>query len=173
MAERANAVTMKGKPLTLVGNEVRVGDKAPGFVLLDNGLAPVGLSAYEGRVVVIVSVPSLDTPVCDLETRRFNREAAGLSERVAVLAVSMDLPFAQKRWCGAAGVSNLTTLSDHREASFGLGYGLLVKELRLLARAVIVVDRGGTIRYLELVKEIGEEPDYEAALQAVRQYLDA
>jgi thioredoxin-dependent peroxiredoxin len=171
MAERANAVTMRGNPLTLVGNEVKVGDKAPDFKLLDNGLAPVSLSAYTGKAVVILSVPSLDTPVCDLETRRFNQEAAGLSERVAVLTVSMDLPFAQKRWCGAAGVSHVTTLSDHREAAFGLAYGLLIKELRLLARAVIVVDPAGKIRYFELVKEIAEEPDYQAALKAVSECL--
>ncbi len=171
MVERPNAVTMRGQPLTLVGDEVKAGDKAPDFELLDNGLAPVRLSAYAGKVVVIVSVPSLDTPVCDLETRRFNQEAAGLSERVAVVAVSMDLPFAQKRWCGAAGVSHVTTLSDHRGASFGLGYGLLIKELRLLARAVVVVDPGGKIRYVELVKEITSEPDYEAALKAVNECL--
>jgi thiol peroxidase len=171
MAERPNAVTMHGNPLTLVGDEVKVGDKAPDFVLLDTGLAPKSLSAYAGKAVVIVSVPSLDTPVCDLETRRFNQEAAGLGDRVAVLAVSMDLPFAQKRWCGAAGVSNVTTLSDHRDASFGLGYGLLIKELRLLARAVIVVDPAGKIRYVELVKEIASEPDYAAALKAVNDCL--
>ena len=122
-------------------------------------------------IVVIVSVPSLDTPVCDLETRKFNQEAAQLSERVIVLAISMDLPFAQKRWCGAAGVSHVTALSDHREASFGLAYGLLIKELRLLAGAVIVVDRRGIIRRLELVKEIGDGPNYEAVLKAVNQVL--
>ena len=171
MAERPNAVTMHGKPLTLVGNEIKVGDKAPDFTMLDTGLAPVSLSAHAGKTVVIVSVPSLDTPVCDLETRRFNQQAALFGDRVVVLAVSMDLPFAQKRWCGAAGVSNLTTLSDHREASFGLGYGLLIKELRLLARAVIVVGPGGNIRYAELVKEISAEPDYEAALAAVNKCL--
>ncbi len=171
MPERANAVTMRGKPLTLVGDEVKVGDKAPDFELLSNDLAPVKLSSYAGKVVVIVSVPSLDTPVCDLETRKFNQEAGRLSERVAVLAISMDLPFAQKRWCGAAGVSNVTTLSDHREAAFGAAYGLLIKELRLLARAVIVVDPGGRIRYVELVKEIAEEPNYEAALKAVNESL--
>jgi thiol peroxidase len=129
------------------------------------------LSSYAGNIVVIVSVPSLDTPVCDLETRKFNQEASRLGERVAVLAVSMDLPFAQQRWCGAAGVSNVTTLSDHRAANFGMAYGLLIKELRLLARAVIVVDQRGIIRYLELVKEIAEEPNYEAALKAVNQCL--
>ncbi|MGC8494409.1 MAG: thiol peroxidase [Syntrophobacteraceae bacterium] len=171
MPERPNAVTMRGNPLTLVGDEVKVGDKAPDFTLLDTGLAPVALSAYAGKVVAIISVPSLDTPVCDLETRRFNQEAARLGDRVAVLAVSMDLPFAQKRWCGAAGVTNVTTLSDHREASFGKAYGLLIKELRLLARAVVVIDPGGKVRYFELVKEIAEEPNYDAALKAVNDCL--
>lgn len=170
MPEQPNVVTMRGKPLTLVGDEIKVGDKAPDFEVIDTSLSPVKLSSYTGKIVVIVSVPSLDTPVCDLETRKFNQEAAQLSEQVIVLAISMDLPFAQKRWCGAAGVSNVTTVSDHRNASFGLAYGLLIKELRLLARAVIVVDQRGIIRYLELVKEIANEPNYEAVLKAVNQY---
>lgn len=171
MPERPNAVTMRGKPLTLVGDEIKVGDKAPDFEVMDTSLSPVKLSSYTGKIVVIVSVPSLDTPVCDLETRKFNQEAARLNERVIVLAISMDLPFAQKRWCGAAEVSNVTALSDHREASFGLAYGLLIKELRLLARAVIVIDQRGIIQYLELVKEIADEPNYEAVLKAVNQCL--
>jgi thiol peroxidase len=171
MSERLNAVTMRGNPLTLVGDEIKVGDKAPDFVVIDTGLSPVRLSSYAGKIVVIASVPSLDTPVCDLETRRFNQEVELLNERVIVLAISMDLPFAQKRWCGAAGVSHVIALSDHREASFGMAYGLLIKGLRLLARAVIVVDRGGIIRYLELVKEIANEPDYEAVLKSVKQCL--
>jgi len=169
MRERPNAVTMRGKPLTLVGREIKVGDKAPDFEVIDTGLSPVKLSSYAGRIVVIISVPSLDTPVCDLETRKFNKEAAQLSEQVIVLAISMDLPFAQKRWCGSAEISHVTALSDHREASFGLAYGLLIKEVRLLARTVIVIDRGGVIRYLELVKEIASEPDYDAALKAINE----
>jgi thiol peroxidase len=168
MAERFGAITFQGNPLTLLGNEVKVGGKAPDFELLDNGLSPVKLSSYLGKVVVVSSVPSLDTPVCDLETRRFNDEAGKLGDGVVVLTVSMDLPFAQKRWCGAAGVNHVKTLSDHREANFGLGYGVLIKELRLLARAVFVVDGGGTLRYAELVKEITHEPDYDAALNAVK-----
>ena len=171
MAERAAAVTMRGNPITLVGNEVKVGDKAPDFEAVDTGLSPARLSAYAGKVVVISSVPSLDTPVCDLETRRFNQEAAELGPEVAILVVSMDLPFAQKRWCGAAGASHVVTLSDHRDASFGMAYGVLIKELRLLARAVWVVDRGGVVRYAELVKEIANEPDYDAALESVRKCL--
>jgi thioredoxin-dependent peroxiredoxin len=171
MGERAGAVTMKGNPLTLVGNELKVGDKAPDFVTVDTGLSEKRLSSYAGKVRVLCSVPSLDTPVCDIETRRFNGEAAGLGSDVAILTVSMDLPFAQKRWCGAAGVDQLTTLSDHRDASFGTAYGVLIKELRLLARAVFVVDREGMLRYKELVKEVVNEPDYDAALSAVRECL--
>ncbi len=169
MTERSGAVTMRGNPLTLVGSQVKVGDKAPEFQVVDNSLAPVNLSAFRGKVVVLSSVPSLDTPVCDLETRRFNDEAGKLGDAVSVLTVSMDLPFAQKRWCGAAGASHVTTLSDHRDASFGSAYGVLIKELRLLARAVFVVDREGVVRHVELVKEIANEPDYEAALKAVEE----
>jgi thiol peroxidase len=168
MAERPGAVTMKGNPLTLVGNEVRVGEKAPDFTAVDIGLAPVSLSSLGGKIVVIASVPSLDTPVCDLQTRRFNQEAAGMGKDVQILTISMDLPFAQKRWCGAAGITSLKTLSDHRDAAFGNAYGVLIKELRLLARAVFVVDRHGVIRYIQLVKEIATEPDYAAVLDAVR-----
>lgn len=171
MAERPGAVTFQGNPLTLLGQEVKVGDKAPEFEVLDNGLAPVKLSSYQGKIVILSSVPSLDTPVCDLETRRFNDEAARLSDDVVVLTISMDLPFAQKRWCGAAGVTRVTTLSDHKDAAFGMAYGVLIKELRLLSRAVFVVDRQGTVRYLELVKEITHEPDYDAALAAVKACL--
>lgn len=167
MTERPGAVTMKGAPLTLVGKEIKPGDKAPDFEVLDNGLAPVRLGAYQGKVIVLSSVPSLDTPVCDMETRRFNSEAAKLGDEVVVLTVSMDLPFAQKRWCGAAGVEQVTTLSDHKDASFGLAYGVLIKELRLLARSVFVIDRQGVVRYVQLVKEITHEPDYGDVLQAI------
>ncbi|GLI35235.1 thiol peroxidase [Desulforhabdus amnigena] len=167
MADRAGAVTMQGSPLTLTGNEVKVGDKAPEFEALDTGLSPVKLSSYLGKVVVISSVPSLDTPVCDIETRHFNDEAGKLGKDVVVLTISMDLPFAQKRWCGAAGVENVITLSDHRDAAFGQAFGVLIKELRLLARAVYVVDKKGVIQYAELVKELTHEPDYEATLKAV------
>ena len=159
---------MKGNPLTLLGNEVKAGDRAPDFVALDTSLSPVRFSSFRGKVCILSSVPSLDTPVCDLETRRFNEEAGKLGEDVVFLTVSMDLPFAQKRWCGAAGVTRVKTLSDHRDASFGMAYGVLTKELRLLARAVFVVDRQGTIRYVQLVKEVSSEPDYDAVLKAVR-----
>ena len=167
MKERAKAITRHGNPLTLVGNEIHVGDKAPDAILLDNDLKPVKISDYKGKVVVLSVAPSLDTPICDMQTRRFNTEAAKLGQ-VSILTVSMDLPFAQKRWCGAAGIYSVKTVSDHRTAAFGEAYGLLIKELRLLARAVMVIDKEGIIRYYQLVKEIGNEPDYEAVLAAVK-----
>ncbi len=168
MAERPGAVTMRGSPLTLVGSLVSIGDKAPDFQALNTDLQSVRLSQFAGKTVIVSSVPSLDTPVCDMETRRFNQEAEKLGPDVVVLTVSMDLPFAQKRWCGAAGVTRVITLSDHRDASFGQAYGVLIKELRLLARAVFVVGKDGTIKHVQLVKEITEEPDYAAVLNAVK-----
>lgn len=167
MTDRAGAITIGGAPLTLTGAEMKAGDKAPDVELLNNDLSPVKLSSFAGKVLVVLTVPSLDTPVCDLETRQFNAKATTLGEDVAIVTVSMDLPFAQKRWCGAAGVDRVTTLSDHREAAFGMAYGVLIKELRLLARAVFVVDKTGVIRYMQLVKEVKDEPDYDAALKAV------
>ncbi len=167
MTERPAAVTFQGNPLTLVGAELKPGEPAPEGVLLANDLTEVRLSALDGKVRVIASVPSLDTSVCDTEARRFNEAAAGLGDDVAILVVSMDLPFAQGRWCGAAGVEAVRTLSDHRAAAFGKAYGVLIKELRLLARAVFVVDRDGVIRHAQLVKELTDEPDYDAVLRAV------
>jgi thiol peroxidase len=171
MEERKGAVTMRGNPLTLMGREVAVGGPAPDVELLDNDLKPVKISGFKGKVVVISSVPSLDTPTCDMETRRFNTEAANLGNDVVILTVSTDLPFAQKRWCGAAGVDKVKTLSDHREAAFGQAYGVLIKELRLLGRSIFVLDRSGVIRYAQHVKEIAQEPDYGAVIQAVKQQL--
>jgi len=169
--ERRDAVTFKGATLTLVGDEMQVGLPAPDCRLLDNSLNEVTLSDFRGKVCVISCVPSLDTPVCDLQTRRFNQEAASLGEDVVILTVSMDLPFAQARWCGAAGVDKVKTLSDHRDASFGMAFGILIKELRLLARAVFVLDRDGTVLYAQLVKEMTHQPDYEDVLKAVREIL--
>ena len=169
MEERTEQVTMKGNPLTLVGSKIQVGDKAPDTVLLNNDLEPVKISDYRAQICVISSVPSLDTPVCDMETRRFNQEAESLGQDVKILTVSMDLPFAQKRWCGAAGVDRVVTLSDHRDAAFGTAYGVLIKELRLLARAVFIIDREGVIRYIQLVKELTQEPDYNAVLFALKE----
>ena len=168
MIERTGLVTMGGKPVTLLGSDLKVGDAAPDFTAVGNDMKPVRLSQFKGKVVIIAAVPSLDTPTCDLETRRFNAEAAKLGPDVVILTVSMDLPFAQKRWCGAAGVDRVITVSDHRDASFGTAYGVLVKDLRLLARAVFVVDRQSVIRYIQLVKDVGTEPDYAPVLQAVK-----
>lgn len=166
--ERENAVTMKGNPLTLVGDELKIGQNAPNFTVVANDLTQVQLSQFLGKTVVISAVPSLDTPVCDKETRRFNEEAGKLEKDVVVLTISMDLPFAQKRWCGAAHIDHVTTLSDYQQADFGHKYGLLVKGLRLLARAVVVIDKKGVIRYIQLVPEVTQEPDYNAVLQAVK-----
>lgn len=167
MIERKDVVTFKGGSLTLVGPEAQVGAQAPNFTVLDNDLKPLTLADFKGKTLLIVSVPSLDTPVCDLEARRFNEEAAKLSPSVRILVISMDLPFAQKRWCGAEGVKNVVTLSDYRGASFGMAYGVLIRELRLLARAVFVVDRQGVIRYVQIVPELSQEPDYAPVLAAV------
>ena len=169
MEERKGLVTMKGKPVTLVGQAVKVGQKAPDFEVTANDLSPVKFSSFAGKVCIIASVPSLDTSVCDMETRKFNEKAAELGSDVVVLTISMDLPFAQKRWCGAAGIKNVQTLSDYRDASFGNAYGVLIKDLRLLARAVFVVDKKGVVRYLQIVPEIATEPDYDAALKAVKE----
>ena len=171
MKERFGLITLKGQPVTLVGNNVAEGDAAPDFQVVDNDLKPFSFSSIKDKVAIITAVPSLDTAVCDLEARRFNQEAAGLGDDVKILVVSMDLPFAQKRWCAAAGVNNVLTLSDHKDASFGTQYGMLIKELRLLARAVFVVDRQKTVRYMELVKEVGQEPNYELALDAAKKLL--
>jgi thiol peroxidase len=171
MQEREGAITVKGDPLTLLGEQVKVGDPAPDCEVLDNDLSPVRLSSLRSKVCVICSVPSLDTPVCDTETRKFNEQAGQLGDGAVVLTISMDLPFAQKRWCGAAGIENVQTLSDHRDGEFGAAYGVLIKELRLLARAVFVVDKAGTIRYIQLVDGLTEEPDYDAALKAAKDLL--
>jgi thiol peroxidase len=167
--ERKGLVTMKGKPVTLIGQAIKVGQKAPDFEVTANDLSHVRFSSFAGKVCIIASVPSLDTSVCDMETRKFNEKAAGLGPDVVILTISMDLPFAQKRWCGAAGIKNLQTLSDYRDASFGMAYGVLIKDLRLLARAVFVVDKKGVVRYLQIVPEIATEPDYDAALKAAKE----
>lgn len=171
MKEHPGAVTMRGNPLTLVGKELKIGDQAPDVEVLDNDLNPVKLSSYRGKVCVISTVPSLDTPVCDMETRKFNQAANNLGPNVVILTVSTDLPFAQKRWCGAAGIDKVVTLSDHRHVALGEAYGVLIKELRLLARAVFVVDKEGTLRYIQLVKEIAQEPNYDSVIAAVKKLV--
>lgn len=165
--ERSNALTLDGKPLTVIGPTLKPGDNAPEFNLVANDLSEVTLADSAGRIRLINVVPSLDTGVCDMQTRRFNQEAAGFGDRVLVLAVSADLPFAQSRWCGAAGVERVQTLSDHRAMAFGGAYGTHIKELRLEQGAVFVVDQDDVIRYVEYVPEMSQQADYEAALAAL------
>src|SRR5215813_588597 len=175
MADAAK-VTFKGNPVTLGGSELKAGARAPDFTAVDTGLQPVRVGDARGKVLILSAVPSLDTPVCDTETRRFNEEAGKLGGGVEVWTISMDLPFAQKRWCGAAGVTNVKTLSDFREHSFAQSYGVLVKDgplTGLTARAVFVVGKDGKIKHVEYVKEITTEPAYEAALSAARQAASA
>ncbi|MBF0553817.1 MAG: thiol peroxidase [Nitrospirae bacterium] len=166
--ERTGVITFQGGGLTLLGTEVKVGDKAPEFTALDNGLGAVALKDFMGKTVVISVTPSLDTPVCDRQLRKFNESAAGLGTDIVVLNISMDLPFANARFCAAAGIDRVKTLSDHKDASFAMAYGLLIKELRLLARAIVIIDKTGTIKYIEVVPEVTNHPDYEKALAAVK-----
>lgn len=168
--ERAAAVTLKGNPFTLLGPRLNAGDQAPDFEVVDTNMKTVRLADTDGGVRIFSVVPSLDTPVCDSQTRRFNKEASQLGD-VKIYTVSMDLPFAQSRWCSAAGIDRLVMLSDHRSGNFGLNYGTLIKELRLNSRAIFVVDGNNTIRYAEYVPEVGEHPDYEAALNAAQELL--
>lgn len=160
-------VTFKGNKMTLVGSEVKVGDKAPDFSVLANDLSPVTLENSKGFKRLISVVPSIDTGVCDAQTRRFNEEASKL-DNVKVITVSMDLPFAQKRWCAASGLDNVEVVSDHRDASFGEAYGVLIQELRLLARSTFVVDSNDTVTYVEYVGEGTDHPDYDAAIEALK-----
>ncbi|MBN3556436.1 thiol peroxidase [Fictibacillus nanhaiensis] len=161
------AVTFKEKPVTLLGNEVKVGDQAPDFRVLANDMSEVSLADSKGSVRLIAAVPSVDTGVCDAEVRRFNEEASKL-DNVKVLTVSVDLPFAQKRWCAAAGIENVQTLSDHRDLSFGKAYGVAIEELRLLARSVFVIDSSDKVTYVEYVDEVTSHPNYEAAIEAAK-----
>ncbi|MFB7301970.1 thiol peroxidase [Heyndrickxia sporothermodurans] len=161
-------VTFKGNPVTILGNEVKVGDTAPNFTVLANDLSEVTLNDTKGKVRLISVVPSIDTGVCDAQTRRFNEEASKLNN-VEVLTISCDLPFAQGRWCAASGLENVKTLSDHRDLSFGEAYGVIMKELRLLARSVFVVDSNDKVVYVEYVSEGTNHPDYEKAIEAAKQ----
>lgn len=166
--ERAGAVTMRGNPLTLIGPALNAGDKAPEFQCVAQDLSPVTLASSAGKTRLLIAVPSLDTPVCSLETIRFNRELAGIKGNVQVDVISMDLPFAQKRFCGSENIENIETISDYQEASFGRAYGVLIKGLRLLARALFVIDARDTIRYVQIVPEVTHEPNYDEALNALR-----
>jgi len=165
--ERAGATTLKGKPLTLIGPQLKAGDPAPDFDVVDGTLSPVHLADTGQKTRVFSLVPSLDPPVCDAQTKRFNEEAAKLAD-VDIYTVSMDLPFAQKRWCGAFGVDRVKMLSDHKSGSFGSAYGTLIKELRIESRAIFVVSPDNKIKYAEYVKEVSDHPNYEAAMAAVK-----
>ncbi|MDR2669672.1 MAG: thiol peroxidase [Desulfovibrio sp.] len=168
---RTGIITFQGNPLTLLGSEPTTGKPAPDFSVLDNALQKRTPADYKGKTLIFSVVPSLDTPVCDMQTRHFNNKAAALGEKVRILAVSCDLPFAQARWCGAAGISQVQTLSDHYDLSFGLAYGVAIKELRLLARSVFVVNGEGVLTYQQLVPEVTHEVDFAAALAAAEAAL--
>lgn len=167
MTERSEATTLQGKPMTLVGPELKVGDKAPEFQCVDMSLQPVTLESTGKSVRIFSVVPSLDTPVCDAQTKRFNEEIVTLAG-VDVYTVSMDLPFGMKRWGSAFNVDRVKMLSDHKDASFGMHYGTLIKDLRIESRAIFVVDKENTIRYVEYVKEVADHPNYDAALAAAK-----
>ena len=164
-------VSFNGGSIALEGTVIDVGDPAPEFTLVDGNLNRVSFVNFRGRIVLLATVPSLDTSVCDIETRRFDQEASKLGDRVACLTVSMDLPFAQQRWCGAAEARHVVTLSDYKDHQLGKSYGVYLTELGLLARAVFVIDPSGIVRYREIVPEVAHEPDYSAALSAVKALL--
>ncbi len=170
MEERNGVVTRKGKPVTLLGPEIKVGQTAPDFLLLDINWTSVQLSQSRGKVRLLSVVPSLDTPVCDLQTQRFEQEA-GIFKDVVIYTISMDLPFAQARYCGAHNITTLKTLSDHLDASFGLAYGVLIKEMRLLSRSIFIIDRQDRVRYVEYVKELSSHPDYDKAIEALKKVV--
>lgn len=169
--ENKNIITFKGGPMTLIGEQVKVGQKAPDFKLTANDLSEVTLKNSAGKVRILSVVPSVDTPVCDLQTKRFNEEAGKLGDQVAVITISMDLPFAQKRWCGAAGATNVQLVSDYKDHSFGIAYGARIKELGLLTRAVFVIDAQDTVQYAEYVGEVTTAPNYDAAIEAAKKLI--
>jgi thiol peroxidase len=171
MTKNKEKVTFKGGYITLVGNEIKVGDKAPDFTVLGGGLAPVKLSDYAGKVVILSIYPSIDTPVCATQNRTFNKEAASLSSDIAIIGISNDLPFAQARFCAAEGIDKVVSASDYRDLDFSTKYGFLIEELRLLARGTVVVDKDGIVRHVEYVAEATHEPDYQAALDVARQLV--
>jgi thiol peroxidase len=172
VTERPGATTFKGNPLTLVGPELKPGDKAPNFDVVDKTMSAVDLQSTSGAVRIFSVVPSLDTPVCDMQTKRFNEEAAKLPG-IRMYTISMDLPFAQSRWCGAFGVDNVKMLSDHKSGSFGASYGTLIKEWRIESRAIFVVDANDTVQHVEYVKEVADHPNYEAALAKAKELAGA
>jgi len=170
--ERFGIIKFRGQDATVLGEDLKAGMAAPEFTVQTLEWAAFhGLADTQGKVRIIAAVPSLDTDVCDRETRRFNQEAAALDKDIAILVISNDLPYAQKRWCGAAGVDQVSVLSDHMTAEFGLHYGVLIKEARVLRRAVFVVDRAGKLTYVAYMPALGVEPDYPAVLDAARAAL--
>ncbi len=161
-------LTFKNNPITLLGNEIKVGDKAPDFKVLANDLSPVKLSDYKGKVVVLSVFPSIDTGVCATQNRTFNKKATQLSDDIVIIGISVDLPFALGRFCGAEGIDKVITTSDHKDLDFSSKYGFLIEELRLLARGTVVIDKEGVVRHVEYVSEVTNEPDYEAALNTAK-----
>lgn len=170
MSKNTTKVTFKGNPVTLLGNTVKAGDKAPDFTVLSSSLQPTSLSDFDGKVKVIAVYPSIDTGVCAAQNRRFNQEADKLKE-VAVLSISVDLPFAQSRFCAAEGLNSIVTLSDHKDLDFGMKYGFVIEELRLLARGTVIIGKDNLVKYVEFVPEIAQEPDYEAALKIIKELV--
>lgn len=171
MNKNNNKIAFAGNPMTLVGSEIKTGTTADNFTALDQGLAPVQLSDFDGKVKILSIFPSIDTGVCSAQTHRFNKEAASLNENIQIITLSNDLPFALGRFCGAEGITNLVTLSDHKELDFGLKYGFVVEELRLLARGIVVIDKDNTVKYVEYVAEMTNEPNYEAALEVAKELV--
>jgi thiol peroxidase len=171
MERNTEKVTFQGNPVTLIGNETKTGNKAQDFTVLNNELKPVSLSNYDGKVKILSIFPSVDTGVCSKQNHRFNEEAAKLSDDVVILAISNDLPFALSRFCGAEGIDKVITLSDHKDLDFSMKYGFLIEEMRLLARGVVVLDKDNTVRHVEYVPEIGQEPDYDAAIKTAREIV--
>ncbi|MCG8572695.1 MAG: thiol peroxidase [Spirochaetes bacterium] len=170
MEKRNNVVTLEGNPITLLGKEVKVGEQAQDFTVINNEVTPVKLSDYAGKVRILSIVPSVDTGVCAAQTRRFNEEAATLAN-VVILTISADLPFALGRFCAAEGIDKVVTLSDHKDVDFGTKYGFLIEELRILARGIVIVDQNNTIRYVEYVNEVTTHPDYDKALEEAKKLV--
>ena len=166
--ERTGIITMHGNPLTLTGTEVQVGDKAPQFTVVDKDLKEVSLGDFADKIKIVSVTPSLDTTVCEVQARKFNEQAASLSDDIVILNISMDLPFAIARFCTTAGIDKVKAFSDHRNASFGNAYGVLIKEMRLLARSIFIVDKEDVIRYMEIVREVTNLPDFQSAMDAVK-----
>lgn len=171
LPQKKGLVAARGNPLTLLGQELKVGDKAPDFQVVDIDLKPVKLSDFHGQVVLLSVTPSVDTGICDLQAKRFNKMATEISGDVVILNISMDLPFALARWCGATGSDKIKTLSDYQDWNFGLQYGLLIKETRLLSRSVWIIDKDGVIQYIQIVPEVPTEPDYNEAFDALKKVV--